>query len=106
MDVIPQLLLLIFLVFLNGFFVASEFALVGVRKTRIDELVKEGNQGAVLVQKSLKNLDTFISATQLGITIASLGLGWMGEPFLARLIEPQLQTVLPNGLVSLSAHGL
>ena len=106
MDVIPQLLLLIFLVFLNGFFVASEFALVGVRKTRIDELVKEGNQGAVLVQKSLKNLDTFISATQLGITIASLGLGWMGEPFLARIIEPWLQTLLPNGLVSLSAHGI
>ncbi|MBI2621629.1 MAG: HlyC/CorC family transporter [Candidatus Levybacteria bacterium] len=106
MDVIPQLLFLIFLVFLNGFFVASEFALVGVRKTRIDELVKEGNQTAVLVQKSLKNLDTFISATQLGITIASLGLGWVGEPFLARLIEPSLQSFLPNGVVSLSAHGL
>src|SRR3989344_4792933 len=106
MDVIPQLLLLIFLVFLNGFFVASEFALVGVRKTRIDELVKEGNQGAVLVQKSLKNLDTFISATQLGITIASLGLGWIGEPFVARLIEPTLSNFLPNGVSTISAHAI
>ena len=106
MDIAFQLGLVILLVFLNGFFVASEFALVGVRKTRIDELVKEGNQTAVLVQKSLKSLDTFISATQLGITIASLALGWAGEPFIARLIEPSLQTLLPNGAATLSAHGI
>lgn len=106
MDFAFQLGLVVLLVFLNGFFVASEFALVGVRKTRIDELAKEGNQTAVLVQKSLKNLDTFISATQLGITIASLALGWVGEPFVARFIEPYLESFLPNGLASLSAHGI
>lgn len=106
MDIIPQLGLVILLVFLNGFFVASEFALVGVRKTRIDELVKQGNPTAVLVQKSLKNLDTFISATQLGITIASLGLGWVGEPFMARLIEPFFANILPSNAAFVSAHGL
>ncbi|MBI4098344.1 MAG: HlyC/CorC family transporter [Candidatus Levybacteria bacterium] len=106
MDVIPQILLVILLVFLNGFFVASEFALVAVRKTRIDELVKAGNKSAKLVQKAVKNLDTFISATQLGITIASLGLGWVGEPVVSRLIEPFFEDFLPNGLASLSAHAI
>lgn len=106
MNIIPQLLLVTLLVLLNGFFVASEFALVSVRKTRIDELVKQGNKSAMLVQKAIKNLDTFISATQLGITIASLGLGWVGEPAVARLIEPILSNFLANGLATISAHAI
>lgn len=106
MEIIPQFLLVIVLVFLNGFFVASEFALVAVRKTRIDELVLKGNRSAKLVQKAIKNLDTFISATQLGITLASLGLGWVGEPIIARFLESFLMDALPQDLVFLSAHGV
>lgn len=76
------------LVATNGFFVAAEFALVKIRITRIDQLVMEGNGTAKVVQGQLRNLDTYIAATQLGITLASLALGWIGEPSLAHLIEP------------------
>jgi CBS domain containing-hemolysin-like protein len=106
MEIIPQIGLVILLVFLNGFFVASEFALVSVRKTRIDELVKQGNKSAKLVQRAIKDLDTYISATQLGITLASLGLGWIGEPFLAHFFEPIFDNYLPTNYAYLSAHGL
>ena len=78
------------LVFANGFFVAAEFALVTVRKTRIDQLVAEGNRTARVVRRAITDPDSYIAATQLGITMASLGLGWIGEPALARLIEPAL----------------
>lgn len=73
------------LVLLNGYFVASEFSLVAVRKTRIDELAKKGNLTAKILQKALDNLDSYISATQLGITLASLALGWIGEPSIPAL---------------------
>ncbi|EKD86121.1 MAG: CBS protein [uncultured bacterium] len=106
MDIVPQLLLVILLVLLNGFFVASEFALVAVRKTRIDELVKQGNKSAKLVQKAVDHLDTYISATQLGITLASLGLGWVGEPVIAHVLEPHFQNILPSNLAFASAHGI
>ncbi len=106
MEIIPQLGLVILLVFLNGFFVASEFALVGVRKTRIDELARKDNKSAKLVQKALNHLDTYISATQLGITLASLALGWVGEPFLARFFEPILEHYMPTNLAFISSHGL
>ena len=76
------------LVVLNGFFVATEFALVSVRRTRMQQLAAEGNRRAAAVLDRLDNLDTYIAATQLGITMASLGLGWLGEPAIARLIEP------------------
>ena len=76
------------LVAANGFFVAAEFGLVKVRQTRIDELVAEGKSAATVVQAELQHLDSYIAATQLGITLASLALGWIGEPSLAHLIEP------------------
>lgn len=72
----------------NGFFVAAEFALVKVRATRIDQLVNEGKSVAKVVQQQIQHLDTYIAATQLGITLASLALGWIGEPSLAHLVEP------------------
>lgn len=81
------------LVLLNGFFVAAEFSLVSVRQTRIQELVDSGNTRAETVQTALKNPDRVIAATQLGITLASLGLGWIGEPALSHLIEPVLELV-------------
>lgn len=105
MEIIFQLGLVILLVFLNGYFVASEFALVAVRKTRIDELVKRGNRAAKLVQIALKDLDSFISATQLGITLASLGLGWVGEPAIAGLLEPVF-SFLPKEASIISSHGI
>lgn len=75
------------LVLANGFFVAAEFALVAVRRSRIDQLAAEGDASARVVQKALKHLDRYISGTQLGITLSSLALGWIGEPVLARLID-------------------
>jgi CBS domain containing-hemolysin-like protein len=76
------------LVVLNGIFVAAEFALVSVRKTRIEELVKLGVKGAKTLEAAVTALDRSIAATQLGITLASIGLGWLGEPALARLLRP------------------
>lgn len=82
------LVLVVFLVFLNGFFVAAEFAMVKIRGSRIDFLIQEGNQKAKYARKITDNLDAYLSATQLGITLASLGLGWVGEPAIAKLLEP------------------
>ncbi|MCU0636637.1 MAG: CNNM domain-containing protein, partial [Gemmatimonadaceae bacterium] len=83
----------LFLVFLNAFFVAAEFALVAVRRSRIDQLAAEGDRGAVVVQRALTNLERYISGTQLGITLASLALGWIGEPALAVLVDRGLALV-------------
>jgi CBS domain containing-hemolysin-like protein len=79
------------LVALNGLFVAVEFALVSVRKTRIEEMVAHGAKGAKAAEIAINRLDRSIAATQLGITLASIGLGWVGEPALARLLEPYFQ---------------
>ncbi len=95
--------IIIFLLFLNGFFVAAEFSLVGVRKTRIRQLSEEGNFSAKLAMDALKNIDKYIAAVQLGITIASLGLGWVGESTLARIIKPLFE-FLPGDIDSVAAH--
>jgi len=79
------------LVLANGFFVATEFSLVAVRRTRIQHLASEGDRRAASVLGRLDHLDAYIAATQLGITIASIALGWIGEPALAHLIEPVLE---------------
>jgi CBS domain containing-hemolysin-like protein len=76
------------LVLANAFFVASEFALVSVRKTRIDQLTAEGNSAAAVVQRAVRNLDRYIAATQVGITLASLLLGGLGEQTLEPLLTP------------------
>ncbi|WP_230986510.1 hemolysin family protein [Cohnella fermenti] len=82
---------MLILVFLNGFFVAAEFALVKVRQSRLTQLFNEGNTRAKYALKVNRKLDVYLSATQLGITLASLGLGWVGEPAIAELIvEPLL----------------
>ncbi len=85
-----NIFLVIFLVLANGFFVASEFALVAVRKSRIAAQAAEGNKAAIRLLGMLNNLNAYISATQLGITLSSLGLGWIGEPAVAALLEPVL----------------
>jgi len=86
--ILLQLLAIVFLVALNGFFVASEFAIVKVRTSQLDALAAQGNRGARHARRVIAHLDAYLSATQLGITLASLGLGWLGEPFLAQMIEP------------------
>jgi putative hemolysin len=84
------LLALVVLVLLNGFFVAAEFSLVSVRRTRIDQLADEGNSAARATQRALKNLDLVIASTQLGITMASLGIGFIAEPAIEHLLSPLL----------------
>ena len=88
-----RLMVVFILVLLNAFFVAAEFALVGVRRSRIDQMVAEGDRSAKVVQKALTELDRYISGTQLGITLASLALGWVGEPALAVLVDKALRLV-------------
>lgn len=97
------LVIVLVLVLINGFFVAAEFSLVSVRKTRIDELVAHGQRNAQAVQHAIRDPDRFIAATQLGITLASLGLGWIGEPALSHLIEPLFQW-LPGEIGGVAAH--
>ncbi|MBO6087795.1 HlyC/CorC family transporter [bacterium] len=98
-----NLFLIAFLLFSNGFFVASEFAMVKVRKTRIEQLVNEGDFNAKIAMEALKDLDKFIAAVQLGVTISSIGLGWVGESTLARIIEP-IFTFLPNTGQAIATH--
>ncbi len=76
------------LVFLNGFFVAAEFALVKIRMSQLEALADGGNVRAAKAQTVAGDLDAYLSACQLGITLASLGLGWVGEPFLAQMLQP------------------
>ncbi|HYW32928.1 MAG TPA: hemolysin family protein [Gemmatimonas sp.] len=88
-----RLFAVLLLVGLNAFFVAAEFALVAVRRSRIDQMVAEGDRSAMVVQKALNQLDRYISGTQLGITLASLALGWIGEPAIAVLVDKLLRVV-------------
>src|SRR5215216_1879615 len=76
----------ILLVLANGFFVAAEFAIVKVRASQIEVKVKAGHRTAILSKKIIGHLDSYLAATQLGITLASLGLGWIGEPVVSRLL--------------------
>jgi putative hemolysin len=99
------ILLILVLVAANGFFVASEFSLVAVRRSRVAELVAAGRMNATALQRSLDILDTYLAATQLGITISSLGLGWVGEPALAHLIEPLLSGSM-GSLATAGSHAV
>jgi CBS domain containing-hemolysin-like protein len=101
-----RLFVALFLVALNGFFVASEFAFVRVRSTSVEQLVDEGKAGADTLDAVMDNLDDYLAVTQLGITLASLGLGWAGEPAVASLIEPVLGTLLPPSLLHLVAFAI
>jgi len=84
------LLLALFFILANGFFVAAEFAIVKVRPTQLAELAAAGSTRARMARRILKRLDSYLSATQLGVTLASLALGWIGEPAFAHLIQPSL----------------
>jgi CBS domain containing-hemolysin-like protein len=85
-----QILALLVLVLLNGFFVAAEFALVKIRDTQLLPLIRKGHRRARVAQHVIRHLDRYLSGAQLGITLASLGLGWIGHPIFAHLLEPAM----------------
>lgn len=95
-SIIFNLFVIALLLFSNGFFVAAEFSMVSVRKTRITQLTNEGNFNARIALESLKDLDKFIAAVQLGVTISSIGLGWVGEATLVRMVEPMFAFLPAN----------
>jgi len=102
-----MVLLALFLVALNGLFVAAEFGFVKIRSTQVDRLVQEGRATAGLVKDATRRLDAYLSVCQLGITISSLGLGWIGEPAFAHLLEPLLEPLgVPEGSVHVIAFAL
>ncbi len=87
-EIALNLFFVMLLVMMNGFFVATEFAIVKVRSSRLETLIQEGNSKARYAKIMTDHLDAFLSVTQLGITLASLGLGWIGEPAVSRMLEP------------------
>ena len=93
LELVTESLIILGLVLLNGFFVAAEFALVKVRSSQLEALEDEGNRRAGVARRAVEHLDAYLSATQLGITLSSLGLGWVGEPYLARMVQPILFSV-------------
>ncbi|MGD7008972.1 hemolysin family protein [Metabacillus sp. 84] len=98
MDIV-NLLLIAILIGLTAFFVASEFAIVKVRSSRIDQLVAEGNKNAAAAKRVITNLDGYLSACQLGITVTALGIGWLGEPTFEHMLKPIFeQTGMPAAL--------
>lgn len=105
-EVLVKVLLVFLMVGLNGFFVASEFALVSVRKPRIETRAEEGSKSAQSALRLLNNPTLFISAVQLGVTLASLALGWLGEPTIARFLEPIADKVAGEGTALYIAHGV
>jgi CBS domain containing-hemolysin-like protein len=102
-DTIVNLLLAVFLLAANAFFVAAEFALVKARGFRIDPLAEQNRLGARLVQKILRNIEAYLACCQLGITMASLGLGWVGEPTVAALLGPLLQPYMSEAAMHFTA---
>ena len=98
-----KLVAVLVLALANGFFVAAEFSLVSVRRSRVEQLVEERHPLAPAVDRGTSNLDAYLAACQLGITMASLALGWIGEPALAHLIEP-LFAALPTAWAAVGAH--
>src|SRR5207249_3938398 len=99
--IVGKLAVIAALVALNGFFVACEFSIIKVRASQLDELAEEGNSRARFAKYIRSHLEAYLSATQLGITLASLALGWLGEEFLAHLLEPffALANIHSNALV-------
>src|SRR5215218_2167767 len=92
------LLAVVVLVVLNGFFVAAEFALVRVRRSRVEEDAEAGKRGAAVLARQLEDLSRYLAACQLGITFTSLGIGFLGEPAVASIFEDLLGESLPHGV--------
>src|SRR5712692_5146770 len=86
-QIIGNIIIILSLVLANGFFVAAEFAIVKVRSAQFEYRIRRGHRRAEVAKHIVEHLDSYLSATQLGITLASLGLGWLGEPLLADMIR-------------------
>lgn len=97
---IINLLLIAFLIVLTGLFVAIEFSIIKVRRTRIDQLIAEGKKGAISAKKVVEHLDEYLSACQLGITVTALGLGWLGEPTVEKVLIPLISLLNGNESVT------
>ncbi|MDR4983952.1 hypothetical protein CN491_08645 [Bacillus cereus] len=95
-----NLVMVAILIAFTGFFVAAEFAIVKVRSSRIDQLVAEGKRGALAAKKVTSNLDEYLSACQLGITVTAMGLGWLGEPTIEKLLHPLFEKLNLNPSIS------
>jgi len=106
LTIVLKLAVVILLVLANAFFVASEFALVTVRRSRIAGLIANGNKPARIVLRIIENLTAYISAFQLGVTLASLALGWVGEDTVAHLLQPVLERSLPGAASTVVAHSI
>lgn len=104
MIILIKIIIVFLLVLANGFFVAAEFALVSVRRTRLEVLAASGKRGAKSALRAIDHLDAIISATQFGITLASLALGWIGEDTLAHLLTEFFDHVLPPGQAQVASH--
>src|SRR5204863_3497424 len=101
--ILGKLAVIFALVALNAFFVACEFAIVKVRSSQLDELAEEGNLRAIFAKHVRSHLDAYLSATQLGITLASLALGWIGEQFLVAMLQPAFALVNVHSHAAVSA---
>lgn len=102
-----NLILIALLIALTAFFVATEFAIVKVRSSRIDQLIAEGKKGAIAAEKVTTHLDEYLSACQLGITVTALGLGWLGEPTIEKILHPIFEYLpLTESLISLLSFGI
>lgn len=102
--IISNLLIIAILIAFTAFFVAYEFAIVKIRGTRIDQLVSEGNKNAIAAKKIVSNLDEYLSACQLGITVTALGLGWLGEPTVEHILHPLLSYLnMPESISSITS---
>src|SRR6266481_4239596 len=106
LTIVLKLAVVVLLVLANAFFVASEFALVTVRRSRVASLIASGNKPARTVLLIIENLSAYISAFQLGVTLASLALGWVGEDTVAHLLQPLLERSLPGAASTVVAHSI
>lgn len=104
-SILINILVIAFLLFVNGFFVSAEFALVKVRKTRLEQLVNEGNRQAKIAMKLVDDMNKMLAAAQLGVTIASIALGWVADDTLAKILEPIIE-LLPFAHSAIAAHAI
>src|SRR5437773_4996502 len=104
LKVLAKLVAVLFFVAANGFFVGAEFALVSVRRPRLEARAAAGSRRAQAALRLITDPALFISATQFGVTIASLALGWIGEPTVAHLLEPVALAIAPAGRAAYIAH--
>src|SRR5688572_31621086 len=106
MSYVLLLTAVVFFVLVNGFFVAAEFALVRTRRTKMEQLAEDGARGAALALKQIDRIDEYLSACQLGITMASLAIGFLGEPAIADLLEPLFGDLVSHGVATAIAIAL